>query len=73
MGRAARAKESRGNPQPFVPKSRVISASKFSEHSKLGRLMRVVFSDREYVVDKAGTIRRMRPTAQTLSTRASDQ
>lgn len=73
MGRAARAKESRGNPTPFIQMSRVISASKFNEHSTiLGRLRRIVFSDREYVMDQFGTLRRSRPTAQTLSTRRPD-
>lgn len=70
MGRAARVKQqlraagaqtSAGNPAPFEPMVTVMAADKFREALKAGKSLRAKFSDREYVMDKNGTLRRVHP------------
>lgn len=64
MGWAARAKEQRGNPVPAAMSSRMRFISE-DKHRRaflpVGRpptFARVAFSDREYLIDKCGTLRR---------------
>lgn len=71
--RAAGRRTTAGNPEAFVPKATVISEEKFQEQQKTGaRHFPVRFSDRRYVMDAHGTLRRVSsvPTVSVSVTRA---
>jgi len=70
MGHAARAKQRAraegrsttcGNPEPFVPRARIIAQTKYDEAVKAGTPLVAAFSDRQYALDKHGTLRRLPP------------
>lgn len=60
MGWATRARVSGGNPKPFTPRARFVSASKFQEGWSPTRLLLLAFSNRKYVMDAKGTLRRVK-------------
>lgn len=70
MGREARAKRrrwangesvSRGNPDPIERTATVIAHDKFAAAAKAGQPLTATFSDRRYVMNRHGTLRRLPP------------
>jgi hypothetical protein len=63
MGWAARAKVRQGNPTHVAPRTTAISASRVERAFDMGaRQVRVPFSDRAYVMDRHGVLRRIQAT-----------
>lgn len=61
MGRAARTKESRGNPSPARQNVRYIQQDRHvAAVAKHGGSI-LVFSDRKYVMDRKGVLHRLSP------------
>jgi hypothetical protein len=64
MGYAARAKERRGNPTPNPLMMRYITQDAFKDAVRRGQQFRATYSDRAYVMDKHGTLRRLPPSVE---------
>ena len=62
MGYAARARERRGNSTPNPLMERYITWDAFNEAVRRGQQFRATYSDRAYVMDKHGTLRRLPPS-----------